>query len=399
MLFQYKAIDKDGKTISGEISASDKDSAVRELNASGIVISSITGGLQKERRINIFARRVTTKDIYILANQMSTLFAASIPAHRALNLVTTQTENPTLRGILYEISDDVKKGIPISEAFDKHPQFSKFFVSMLAVGEESGSFSKILKILADYHERIHELTTKVRGALTYPIFVLITFFLVLWFLLSIIIPQIVEVLLESGGELPLITQFVIGLSNFVAHNSLLIFLVIFTVGFLTYKYATTKNGGAFFDTLKLKLPLIGKLYTAVYIARISSMLGLMLSNGVRLLRATEVVVDVSDNYVYSAIFDDATKKLKAGVPLSSVFIEHEEFIPSLFAQMTKVGEETGQLGNMLSTVSDFFERETKNTIDVMIKLIEPILILFLGVTVSVFLASVLLPIYNLSGQL
>ena len=399
MIFQYSIIPKgSNQTIKGRVEANNRDAAIKLLQDKGATVVSISEK-KNTLSVEIFKQRISQKEIVIFTRQLATLFEARIPTFRAIVLMVSQIENKRLKGITGEIAEDIKRGASVSNAFGKHDEiFSPFYVNMISAGEESGNLNITLNYLADHLESSHETTSKIKGALVYPVFILITFGAVLWLLFGFVIPQIGGIIQDTGQELPLITEIVLGISNLVTNNTLLLFLLItaFIAGVI--KYATTPGGKDFFDILKVKTPLIGRLFKQLYLSRISSTISLMLKSGVRLIKAIRVTALVVDNKVYRDALNDAAEKVKGGASLSAVFATNDEF-PQLMTQMTRIGEETGEMSSMLGSVTGFYDRALKETIDSILKLIEPILIILLGGAVSVLLASVLLPIYSISNQL
>jgi len=313
--------------------------------------------------------------------------------------MTSQVSNPALSDILNKVSESIKKGVPIANSLAEHKEaFSPFYVNMVAVGEEAGTLNTSFLRLADYLERSYEVARKIKGALVYPAFVILTFVGVMWIMFGFVIPQIATILTESETDLPLITDIMLGISNFVANNSLLIFIFILLFFGGTFQYSRTKQGKKFFDFIKLSTPIIGKLYRNLYLSRISNNISLMLKSGVQLLRATEVTAKVVDNAVYEGMLNEASVKIKGGSSFATVLESYPDLVPPLMSQMARVGEETGELSNMMGSAANFYENELKDYIDATLKLIEPLLIVFLGLAVSILMASVLLPIYSISSQ-
>jgi type II secretory pathway component PulF len=397
MLFSYKAITKSGEERTGNIDAVNEDVAISSLQRRDLVIVSI----HQADKVPIFERdiaflnRVTNKDIVILSRQIATLFEAQVSALRAFKLLSSESENQLLRKKLAEVGDDIQSGTSISQALNKHPSiFSNFYVNMVRSGEESGKLSETFAYLADYLERTYELTSKVRGALAYPAFVLVVFIVIMILLMTKIVPQLADILTSSGQELPVYTKAIIGVSYFLVHYGLFLLVVLIMVGVLLWRYNI--SGVISFSSLKLKLPLFGDLFRKIYLARISDNMYTMLTSGIPMVKSIEISANVVGNDVYKKVLLDAADAIKSGNTMSSALVGYQE-IPAIMIQMIKVGEESGQVANILQKLAKFYRREVDTSVETLISLIEPILMVLLGLGVGVVLAAVLIPIYNIAG--
>lgn len=399
MLFNYKAIDQNGEKIDGTIDTVSVDSAINLLQKRGLVISQIKGqdeGSILERRITLFSR-VKSKDLVIVSRQIATLFQAQVSALRVFRLLATETESYALKKILTEISDDLQGGSSISKALEKHSDvFSEFYVNMVVAGEETGKLDETFNYLADYLDRTYEVTSKARNALIYPAFVIFTFVGVMVLMLTVIIPKISVIIVESGQAIPFYTQVVLSLSSFFV-NYIFFMLALLIVGFiLLARHIRTPSGKYAFDNFKLNIPLIGSLYRRLYLARFADTMHTMISSGISMVRAIEITTRIVDNEVYRETLHESLEEVRGGSSLSNS-LSTKETMPGILVQMIKVGEETGELGEILKTLANFYRREVTNTVDTLVDLIEPILIVGLGIGVGVLLTSVLLPIYNIAG--
>jgi type IV pilus assembly protein PilC len=400
MLFKYKAINESGAPTEGSIDAVNVDIAISSLQRRGFVITTIKpadeegGFLGKDLA---FFERVKTKDIVILSRQMATLFTAQVSALRIFKLLSAEAESKPLRKKLVEISEDIQGGSSISVALAKHPKvFSSFYVNMVKAGEESGKLDETFLFLADYLDRNYEVTSKVKNALIYPAFVIFTFIAVMSLMLTVVIPKISSIIIDSGQEVPLYTQVVIGLSEFlVDFGPFIVILVIVGIVFLV-RFLGTEAGKASSSRIRLDIPYLGDLYRKLYLSRISDNLNTMLSSGIPMLKALELTANVVDNKVYENIVKESLESVKAGEALSDSMGRYPE-IPGILVQMIRVGEETGELGSILKTLAKFYQREVMNAVDTLVDLIEPIMIVMLGLGVGFLLASVLIPIYNISS--
>lgn len=401
MLFNYTAIDNTGHDTSGSIDAINEDVAISSLQRRGLVIASIVSSEEKSflKSDIAFFDRVKNKEIVILSRQISTLFESQISALRVFKLLGAESDNKMLSKALSEVADDLQSGNTISDALGKHKKiFSPFYVSMVKAGEESGKLDQIFTYLADYLDRTYEVTSKAKNALIYPAFVVFTFITVMVLMLTLVIPRISSIFLESGQELPIYTKMVVGLSDFFVNYGIFLAILIIIGGFFGWKYSKTEKGKLSVSNIKLSLPYLGSLYKRIYLSRIADNLSTMLSSGIPMVRAVEITASVVGDAVYEELLTESVQDIKAGSPVSESFGKYSE-IPNIMIQMIKVGEETGELGKILNTLSKFYSREVKNTVDTLVTLIEPIMIVALALGVGVLLASVLMPIYNISSSI
>lgn len=401
MLFNYTAIDDKGAESKGSIDAINLDVAISSLQRRGLVIRQIDSAEKKSLfdRDFAFFSGVSTKDVVVLSRQLATLFEAQVSALRVFRLLASEVENITLGKALTEIADDLQAGSAISKALAKHPKiFSEFYTNMVRSGEESGKLDEVFLFLADHLDRSYEVNTKARNALIYPAFVIFTFVTVMVLMLTVVIPKISSILTESGQQIPLYTKVVIGMSQFMVSYGIFIFVAVIIAGFFLYRFLQTPTGKLSLDDAKLKIPFVKSLYQKLYLSRISDNMNTMLVSGIPMIRALELTAGVVDNKVYKQVLDDATEAVKGGRSVSDALSE-KKIIPGIMIQMIKVGEESGELGKILKTLSAFYSREVINAVDTLVDLIEPAMIVLLGLGVGFLLASVLIPIYNISSNI
>ncbi len=402
MLFNYKAIDDKGSESQGSIDAINVDVAITSLQRRGLIISSIKSnedqGTFLSKKLTIFSG-VSNKEIVILSRQMATLFEAQVSALRVFRLLASESENAVLQGKLSEVADEIQGGSTISKALAKHPKvFSSFYVNMVRSGEESGKLDQIFVYLADYLDRNYAVTSKAKNALIYPAFVIFTFVAVMVLMLTLVIPKISAILLDSGQQIPIYTRVVIGISDFFINYGIFLLIFVIFLGVFLFRYGKTPAGAVSFAHLKLSVPYVGSLYKKLYLSRIADNMNTMLISGIPMIKVIELTSDVVDNEIYKNVLADVLAAVKEGSALSLAFSTHPE-IPSIVTQMAKIGEETGQLGHILETLAKFYQREVINAVDTLVDLIEPVMIVLLGLGVGFLLASVLIPIYNLSSAI
>jgi type IV pilus assembly protein PilC len=401
MLFLYKTINENGEKGEGSIEAFSMDAAIISLQRRGLIVSAIKPKDENDgdifKKIPFF-NRVTNKEIVILSRQMSTLFEAQVSALKIFKLIGTEAENQTLRKCLLQVVDDLQGGASISAALSKHPKiFSDFYVNMIKAGEESGHIDQTFSFLADYLDRTYEVTSKAKNALIYPAFVIFTFISVMVLMFTVIVPKIGAIIKESSQEVPFYTKVVFWVSDFFTSNWIFIILGLIALIFGFIWYGRTKDGQRWISNARLYIPYVGSLYRKLYLSRFSENMSTMVLSGIPMLKAIEVTASVIDNQVYKEILDEASIKVKAGQALSVALGENKE-IPGILTQMVRVGEETGELGNILKTMAKFYQREVMNAVDTLVGMIEPVMIVALGIGVGILLASVLMPIYNIASQ-
>jgi type IV pilus assembly protein PilC len=400
MLFSYVAVDQTNIQREGTVEAPSIDAAITAVQKRGYTLVSIDEVSAKsgifDIEIDLFGR-VSNKDVVILSRQISTLFQAQVSPLRIFSLLSAEVENKKLATAMNQIVEDLQAGNSISRSLAAHPEiFSSFYVNLVKSGEESGSLDKSFGYLADYLDRQYEIQSKAKNALIYPAFVVGIFVIVMTLMMTQVIPSIATILIDSGQELPIYTQIVINISDFLANYIGYIVLALGVGAAFFWRFSQTPVGRRAIDEFQLSLPYIGDLQRKLLLTRICDNLSTMLGSGISMVQAIEVTGDVVDNTVFKEIMSEVLIEVKGGRSFAESIAEYPQ-IPGVFAQMAKVGEETGSLANILKTLSDFYRREANNAIDTMIGLIEPIMIVMLGLGVGTLLASVLMPIYNLTS--
>ena len=401
MLFKYHAIDQDGQERDGTIEAPSQEVAISALQRRNLIISAIDSAEKRslfDVDIALF-NRVSNKEIVILSRQIATLFEAQVSALRVFRLLAAEVDNKYLVTILSTVGDDIQGGIPISKALQRHPKaFSEFYVNMVRAGEESGKLSETFNYLADYLDRSYDLISKAENALIYPLFVIGVFFAVMTLMLTLVIPNITAVLVDSGQPIPIYTQIIIGFSNFLIHYGIFILIALIGLGVYAWQLGKTERGKLVLDSLKIGIPYVGNLYRKLYLSRIADNFATMLLSGVSVVEAIEITSSVVGNAAFKVILEEVGKDVKGGSSISDSLGKHPD-IPSIMVAMTRVGEETGELGKILTTLAKFYNREVQNAVDTLVGLIEPIMIVALGLSVGILVAAVLLPIYNLANAI
>ena len=402
MLYTYKAHDSDNQIREGTVEATSVDAAINAVKSRGYEVISIDEANKESWLSNLFNQDLTifntvsNKEVVILSRQIATLFEAQVSPLRIFQLLGSEIENKELQRVMASIVEDLQGGSSISRALEQHPHvFSVFYINLVRSGEETGSLEKTFTYLADYLDRTYEMASKARNALIYPAFVIIIFVVVMALMLTQVIPSITQILIDSGQELPIYTEIVIAISDFMVDYIGLIFILLGIGGVGLWRFRLTESGRRFFDELKIKLPYIGDLNRKLYLTRICDNMATMVGSGISMVQAIEVTSEVVDNVVYRDMLQNVLTEVRGGRSFADAVSEYPE-IPGVLSQMAKVGEETGSLPEILETLSKFYRREVYNAVETLISLIEPAMILLLGLGVGVLLASVLMPIYNMT---
>jgi len=399
-LYTYKAVDQDGNERQGSIDAVNMDIAIAGLQRRGLIISGIDPVKDSSllgKRISLFDR-VTNADVVMLSRQITTLFEAQVSALRAFRLLAAESRTPALGEKLSMIANDLQSGSSIAAALAKHPEaFSAFYVNMVRAGEESGKLDETFSYLADYLDRSYEITQKARNALIYPAFIIGTFVVVMTLMMTLVVPRLADMLTEAGQSIPLYTRVIIAFSTFLSRYFILIFILFLAGVFFLYRLSRTERGKEMLSRARLETPAIGAIYQKIFLSRIADNLSTMLRSGIQILRGLEITGSVVGDPIYERVLTETATDVKGGMPLSDAFRKHPE-IPGIVVAMVKIGEETGNMGNILETMARFYRREVNNAVDTLVSLIEPLMIVVLAVGVGILLASVLLPIYNIASS-
>jgi type IV pilus assembly protein PilC len=400
MQFSYKALRKDNVNVSGVIEAANRDAAMASLEHQGLHPLLLTEGGGKKRSFG-FGKRVKTSDMVIFTRQLSTMISAGVPIARGLATLQDSSDNSYFRGVIVAVTKDIEGGTQLGDAFAKFPNvFDDVYVNMVRAGEEGGILDEILKRLALQVEQNASIKKRVKGAMTYPMVILVitvaAFFGIMFFLM----PKIAKILTDLGGpdaKLPIYTQVLLDLSHFSRQYAYIIIPATVAVIWLVRRYIKTPKGKYQFHSLMLRTPVVRTIITKVAIARFSRTFASLMSAGVGVLDALAVTGGAIGNKVIEKELSDAAVQVKNGKQLSEVLAASPHF-PRIVSQMLAVGEETGTTDTVLLKVADFYEEEVATAIDSLAAIIEPVMIVFLGAGVGLIAASVMGPIASLSNN-
>ena len=398
MQFYYKARDNNGDIQVGEVEASTKEAAFLVVQSYDLYVISLI-----EKKIPFYKRnfkifdRISTKDVVMISRQLAVMVESKIPIVESLQTLSRQLQQKTLKEKVLAIADKVEGGIPLSKALSDFPEiFSKFYISMVKSGEASGKLSETLTYLADHLERDYEFKQKVKGAMFYPVFILVVFLGIMIFLFVVVMPELTVILLEAGGDIPLVTQIVIGISDFLVNNGWFVILGIYSITVFTIKFFSTEQGRDILDEFILKVPGFKDFFSKVYIIRFSESLSTLITAGIPIVKSLEITSDIVQNRVYKEAILKIADSVEQGKQMSEAMQKYPDIFSPILVQMAIVGERSGRLGSALMNVVRFFRGELERTLEKYISMIEPFLIILLGGMVGGLVASVLLPIYNIS---
>jgi len=397
-VFDYKAKDRFGETVKGAVEAPSENVAQDVLREKGLILISIS----ERTRITLFQstfgflKRVPRKDVVMFSRQLAVLIAATVPIVQALRILVKQQKNVNFKIILSEIADEVDGGARLSEALRRYPHiFSNFFINMIRSGETTGKLDETLNYLADQQEKDYDLASKIKGAMIYPAFIIFAMTAVGILMMIFVLPKLTDILQQGGAELPWSTKLVMGVSHFMQTKWWLLLLIIIILVFGYILINRTPAGRRKIDELKMRLPVFGRIYQNIYMVRFSRSLSTLLVSGVTLTRSLEITADIVGNLLYKEIIMKTIEDVEAGKSIATTFLKSKA-IPVMLPHMMAIGEQTGKLDLILDKISGFYARELSTTVDNLVSLIQPFILLIMGVGVAIMVMSILLPMYNLS---
>lgn len=399
MEFTYKAT-KNNKEYENTIDLPDRFSVYRHIKKEGGIVISVEekSSSHKIKFANNIFEIINTADKIIFTRNLSIMVKSGLTLSRALLVLERQSKNKKLKKTFMEVGISVKKGSSFHEALSKFPKvFSQLFVSMVKAGEESGKLSESLDIVGKQMERAHNLKKKIKGALIYPMIIVGVMIIIGIMMLIYVVPTLTKTFDELGVELPNSTQFIISLSNFLTNNTVLGVLIIIIFIFVAFLGFRSKKGKIVVDYALLRIPVISNIVREANSARTTRTLASLLASGVEVVNALSITRDVVQNSYYKDVLKQAQEDIQKGLPLSKSFTKNEKIYPILVSEMIAVGEETGQLSEMLQQIAEFYEGEVEQKTENISTIIEPFLMVFIGVVVGFFAISMISPIYSISS--
>lgn len=400
LTFNYVARDPaTGQRVKSDVQAENEQSAAKLIRNEGLVPIEITTGVQGAGKLLDRFNRVAIKDKVLFSRQLSTLINAGLPLVQSLRNVGDQTANKKFKVVINQIIADVEGGAALSTSMAKHPEiFNQVYISLVAAGETSGTLDAALERLAIQQEKDADLISKVRGAMTYPVIVLVVMFGVLGFMIVKVLPQ-VKVLYAGlpGASLPLVTRVLLGISDFIINFWYVVIIAVVLIVFFTIRWARTPSGKQVFDTLKMKAWPVGPLFMKMYMARFARTGTTLVASGVPLIQVLEITANAVNNVHITSSIKKAADKVKGGKSLADSLQNDSNFL-SLVPSMIRIGEQSGSLEQMLEKTATYYEKEVDDQVKSISTIIEPVLMIILGVVAFIIVAAVLLPIYGLAGQ-
>ncbi len=396
--FEWRGRARTGQSRQGVLVADNRAAAEAMLRRDQIVVQNV----REKREIRLMPRlpqKVSAKRLSIFTRQFSVMLDAGLPLVQCLEILGEQEENRTFRAIIQQTRTDVEQGSSLAEAMRRHPKaFDGLFVNMVAAGEAGGILDIILQRLATYIEKVVKLKSQVKSALIYPASVITIAIGVVWVILRFVIPTFAQLFAGLGSEMPLITRVVVGTSNFLASYSFWVILALVGIWVFLVRWHKTERGRRFIDGFLLRIPVIGMLLRKIAVSRFCRTLSTLTSSGVPILDGLEITAKTAGNAIIEDAILAVRKSVEEGKTISEPLAETKVF-PPMVVQMINVGEQTGALDQMLSKIADFYEDEVDIAVNSLLKLIEPMLIAFLGVVIGIIVTSMYLPLYGVITQI
>lgn len=396
-LFGYEAVDNKGRTLKGAMEADSEQLVLAKLHEQGLHVVRVE---QQREKTKLFSglgkpKKPRLQAMVMFTRQFATMIDAGIPILRCLDILYTQTKDPALKNAIDGVRKDVKSGMALNEAMEKHPLvFSDLFVNMIRAAEVAGILDQILDRLATFLEKDLEVRQKIKSAMMYPVMVLVFSFLVLVAIFMFVLPRFKEIFASMNVEMPTMTQFLFSASDFVIGYWWALAGMAVGVVFAVKTYLRKPKGRYQYDFLKLRFPIFGELVLKLAVARFARTLGVLVSSGVPLMRTLEIVGQTSGNHVLAHAIEGTRQSIREGQPLSAPFAATGLF-PSMVIHMMDIGEESGRLSEMMVKIADFYEQEVDASIKGLTSMIEPLLIVFLGGVVGFIAISIMMPMFKL----
>jgi type IV pilus assembly protein PilC len=403
--YKYTAIDRNGAQASGKIEAANDEQARQKLMAKGLMVTTLSadGGAAKSAAAPAapakagftFGAKVSQNDVTVMTRQLATLIVAGLPLLRALELITKQERNPAFKAILANVAESVSQGNNLSEALQAHPKvFDKLFVNMIRAGEAGGVLDKVLDRLAKFREKAERIQKKVKSAMVYPGVVMSVAIIIVYILMVKVVPSFQKLLDGQKTQMPPLTQFVIGISKLLTVYWWATPILVFGIYFGLKTWLATDKGKELFDRIIFRLPKVGAFVQIVSVSRFARTFGTLMASGVPILQSITITRDTLDNVVIAKSLERVHDRVRDGEPLS-VPLEQSGVFPQMVTSMIQVGEETGQLPEMLNRVADIYDEEVDNAVTALTSIIEPVLIVFLAVVVGAIVLAMFLPLIAL----
>lgn len=403
MKFNYKARTKAGGIEIGTIEAYSKEAAVALLQKYDVFVTSVHESKETVsflKNIDFLRGKVSKKNLAIFFRQLSIMLDSRVPVVQSLSSLAVQTSKPKFKETIFKISNSVEEGVPLSDALALYPKiFSNFYVNVVRSGEASSRIAQALYYVSEHLERESDIASQVRQAMIYPIFLLSVLFVVISIIILEVMPKVSDLIKESNSSPSFLTMATLAFYGFLQNYGIMIIGGLFGLVVLAVYYFRTKNGKKEYDRLSLKVPFFGNVLKKVFLVRFCSNISTLLIAGVSINKALQITEDTVDNSVYRAVIYKVEQEVSEGEKISLVMLKNQDYFPPFVAQMVKVGEETGKLDKVLMEVVNFYEKEIGRSINLFSRLLEPIMIIILGVVVTLLASSVFSSIYGVVGTI
>jgi|SRR3989344_323932 len=402
MKYTYKARSKEGKVQTGTVEASSRETAALLLQKYDIIVTSIKEqSILTSHSTNLgFLNRVSKKDLAIFSRQLSVMVRSRVPITQSLKSLAATIKNPNFREKVLKVSQLVEEGNSLSEAMEAFPEvFNIFYVSLIRTGEASGKISESLLYLSDHLEREHDISSQLLHAMIYPAFVIVTLFTVIPMVIFFVMPRLISLIEETVNEPPPFTMAMINFYGFISHYGWVLIVGFILMVLSVAYYLTTKQGKVKYEEWSLKVPFFGPLLKKIFLVRFAENVSTLISAGLSINKALKITRDTVGNVIYKKIFAETEESVSQGKKISYVLAKYPKYAPPFVVQMVQVGEETGTLDKNLLQIVDFYNKEIKRSVETFTALLEPILIIFLGVAVAFLAISVIAPLYGTLGTI
>ena len=399
-IYTYKGIDKTGKEVKGTVSAENLSPAKARVKAMGIMLTEISEQTSTSVKKNAgitFGSSVSIADLSLMTRQLATLLRAKIQVVEAFSALVDQTDNPNLKITLSEIRQKVNEGSSLAKALSDYPKiFDNVYVNMVDAGETSGTLEVVLLKLADFTESQLQLKNKIKGAMTYPVVMMVAGGFMIGIIFVVVIPKITKIFINMKKKLPIQTEICIWISNFLLHYWWAVIIGGTAIVIFTKKYIKTEKGRSQFDSLVLKLPIVGEIVTMINVSRFCSTLATLLQSGVPILASMKIVSNLISNVHMKKAVDESRTSISEGSSLTGPLIKSQLF-PSMVTHMIKLGEKSGELEPMLKIVSENYEDQVNTKLSGLTSVLEPIMMIVMGVVVAFIVFSVVVPLIDLNS--
>jgi type IV pilus assembly protein PilC len=400
MIFYYQARDSQGQIQAGKIDAQSLDSAISTLQGHDLTVLNLEPESQRNFWEDLFGKRnkMSGQDLSLFMRQFSTLLQAQVPLSESLKSLITQTSNPAMKDIIYQLNIDIDSGLTLSQAMGRNEgAFSEFYIQMVRSAELSGRLEETLGYLADYADHEYKLNARAKSALVYPIFILGTFVVVGAFITISIAPQMTGIFSEFDAKPPMATRILMNTGHFLSEWGIIVLIILLGIAWIIKNYLSSAEGQKFKGYWLLKIPILGKMYRQIFLARFAETCGTLVRGSIPIVTALEVAGDSTGNFMYKQVGHELAEKVKQGKSISQAIADYPIEFPVMVSQMVSVGERTGRVDDLLLRASKYYQDETERSFASLLDVFQPVLIIILGIFVGLLVWAILMPIYQLAN--